>query len=167
MKSPLKNSFSILLGVLQHFLNASLGQSVVGTALRWHRLRVISCGTARDCGHSLYPRLHPPSHPQSLASKNRGCRCLAPGMPKCQLGGFGTRNLFFYPSPAVTTTKAEPLFLKLISQGNKIASPPVFTAEGRGQREGMALWDTTSRKWSCVCQRWDANMTEEAVVCMR
>lgn len=131
---------------MQHLQNASHGQSVVGSAQRWHWLRVISCGTARDCGHSLYPRSHPPTHPHSLAGEDRGCRCLAPGTPKCQLGGFGTRNLFFNPSPAVTKTKAEPLFLKLTSQGNKIASPPVFTAEGRGQREGMALWDATSRK---------------------
>lgn len=101
-----------------------LSQSVVGSALRWHRQCVISCGTARDCGHSLYPRSHPPTHPHSLAGEDRGCRCLAPGTPKCQLGGFGTRNLFFNPSPAVTKTKAEPLFLKLTSQGNKIASPP-------------------------------------------
>lgn len=78
-----------------------------------------------DRGHSLYPCSHPPTpYPESLAGEDRGCRCLAPGTPKCQLRGFGSRNLFFNPSPAVTKTKAEPLFLKLTSQGNKIASPP-------------------------------------------
>lgn len=109
---------------VQHLLNTSYGQSVVGSARRWHRLQVISCGTARDCGRSLCPRSHLPTHPHSLAGEDRGCRCLAPGMPKCQLRGFGSRNLFFNPRPAVTKTKAESLFLKLTSQGNKIASPP-------------------------------------------
>lgn len=42
----------------------------------------------------------------------------------------------------------------------------MLAAEGRGQREGMALWDASSRKWFSVCQHWDTNMTEEAVVCI-
>lgn len=55
---------------------------------------------------------------------------------------------------------------KHTSRGNKIAWPPVFTAEGRGQREGMSLLDAISRKWLSVCQRWDTNVTEETV-CMK
>lgn len=143
------------------YWTSSHGQSVVDSAQRWHKLQVISCGTARDCGRSLCPRLHPPNHPHSLAGNDRGCWCLAPGMRKCQLGGFGSRDLFSNPSPTVTKTNAESLFLRLTSQGNKIASPPALTAEGRGQREGMALWDATSRKRSSICQHWDTNMTEE------
>ena len=155
LKCPLKSSPCILLGVcttswMRGGLSSEMAQAVSFPEGQQ--------GTA----DTLYPGSHPPSHPQSLAGEDRGCPWLAPGMPKCQLRGFGSRNLFFNPSPAVTKTKAESLFLKLTTQGNKIASPPVFTAEGRGQREGMALWDATSRKWSSVCQCWDANVTEEA-----
>ena len=99
-------------------------------SLQWARLRdgtgcvsfpVGQRGTADTlCTHAH----NPPTHPHSLAGEDRGRRCLAPGTPKCQLGGFGTRSLFFNPSPAVTKTTAEPLFLKLTSQGSKIASPP-------------------------------------------
>lgn len=92
-----------------------------------------SCGTERDCGHYLYPLSHPlsppPTLPHFLAGEDRGRPCLAPGMPKCQLRGFGTRNLFFNQSPAVTKTKAEPVFLKLTSRGSN--TPRVH---GRRQR---------------------------------
>ncbi|KAJ4942424.1 hypothetical protein JOQ06_012290 [Pogonophryne albipinna] len=95
---------------------------------------------------TLCIRSHHLPHPHALAGEDRGCRYRAPGTPKCQLGDFGTGNQFFNPSPAVTKTKAGRFFLERTSKGNKIASPPVFTAEGRGQREGRALWDSTSRK---------------------
>ncbi len=166
MRRPLKNTRSVpgACNTSRTPLMVSLWWAQLGDGTGCVSFPVGQQGTA----DTLCTLAHiPPTHPHSLAGEDRGCRCLAPGTLKCQLGGFGTRNLFFNPSPAVTKTKAEPLFLKLTSQGNKIASPPVFTAEGRGQREGMALWDATSRKWSSVCQRWDANMTEDPVVCMR
>lgn len=119
---------------VQHLLNASHGQSVVGSALRWHKLCVISCGTARDCGHSLYSRSHPPT-PRPLSGRRRQ-RVSKPCTWDAQMPArrLWNQEPVFQPKSRCDKTKAEPLFLKLTSQGNKIASPPVFTAEGRGQR---------------------------------
>lgn len=166
MKRPLKNPTSV-----PGACNTSWTPVMVGLwwAQLWDGTGCVSFPVGQQgTADTLCTLTHiPQPFPTLWQAKTEGVVALHLGCPNANSEALEPGTCFSTQVPLWPKLKQSPSSSSSPPKGNKIALPPVFTAEGRGQREGMALWDATSRKWSSVCQRWDTNMTEEPVVFMR